>query len=197
MIDTEATYQNKDLMKMFSTVSDSHISTFYLRGLSACKVVQKNIRKIFYYTALQCVHIGVVSQLSLYGQLLRAEDTIVKGLDGAWFSLKNPDELVKCYREAGPDVILAITLTEMPVEKKDKRLRTSRTIPRIIAMKSGDLGAWVQKYNQQQGNTDWMYDPEDTNWRSDWYKSFGFLIIDVERIIKHVYQTLEITHLLK
>ncbi|MFA6221458.1 MAG: hypothetical protein WC647_04015 [Desulfomonilaceae bacterium] len=154
---------------------------------------------MFRYSALQIVHLGVLSQLSLWGILSRAEATNVSGMGSRWFGLKEAYKLVDLYYEAGPDVMLTVTLTEMPVQNEDQRLRTSRTEPLIRVIKSNDLGLWIKTYMTNpvdSKNARDFFDIDDAA-PAEWFKTFGFLVIDVGHIIRHVYETLEITRFLK
>jgi hypothetical protein len=192
-------YQTKHVRQCFSTLSDSQISAFQARGLVAFEALQKSIRKMFRYSALQIVHLGVLSQLSLWGILSRAEATNVSGMGSRWFGLKEAYKLVDLYYEAGPDVMLTVTLTEMPVQNEDQRLRTSRTEPLIRVIKSNDLGLWIKTYMTNpvdSKNARDFFDIDDAA-PAEWFKTFGFLVIDVGHIIRHVYETLEITRFLK
>ncbi len=192
-------YQTKHARQCFSTLSDSQISAWLARGLVALESLQKNIRRMFRYSALQIVHLGVLSQLSVWGILSRAEDASVCGLNGRWFGLKEAYKLVDLYYEAGPDVMLTVTLTEMPIENEDQRLRGSRTEPRLHMIKSNDLELWIKTYVTRSIDAKSARNlfNIDESAPSELFKTFGFLVIDVERLIHHVYETLEITRFLK
>lgn len=201
MRDSMHIYQTKHARQCFSTLSDSQISAWQARGLVAHEALQKSIRRMFRYSALQIVHLGVLSQLSLLGILARAEHTNVYDPDRHWFTLKEAFKLVDCYYEYGPDIVLTAMLAEMPIETEDQRLRSSRTEPRILIIRSSELTDWIQTYRGGGGligveMEKWMHNLDDAS-PADWFKSFGFIMIDVERIILHVYETLEITRFLK
>ena len=201
MRDTQHIYQSADVRRCFSNLSDPLIAKFMQKGLIACLPQQKSLRRVFRYSAIQIAYLGILGQLSLYGVLPRIEQMRVTSPTHEHLTLKEPEQVVDALYELGPDVALMVTLEEFYWKNESSRLRSSVTRAGLNFMKKSNVWAWIELFTKESDNFDEYPDPEQLGFDlfqyGDWSQRFGYLFIDAERIIRHVYKRLKIERLLK
>lgn len=199
MRDSRYIFRAEDIRECFPQVSDATISKWLQRGFVDNAVSQKAVRQSYKYSALQVVHVGVLSQLSAWGVLSYYRDAIIYCPVMGQYTLTEPAKWIESYYALGPDVVLLTKLHEFDVEQPDKRQRQTKTVPHIYFMQSEDFHQWHEGTVQGMTirNTNAFVGP-DGETITDLAQRFrySYLFMDVGTIIKDVYSTLNMTHLL-
>jgi hypothetical protein len=212
MKDSLPKFKMSDVRKCFSTVGDTTLSKWLDKGLVPHHSYKKGIRGIVRYSALEIVHVGILTQLSTWGILTYYKDTVAWGgflsIEDILLtahggntslppehqfqniSLTEPSKMVEYYRAYGPDLTMIVTSCEVPIEQEDKRMRRTKTQFWINVLAHKLVGLWERE------NLTLKQLEKTEKERADVYKSFGFLKLDVDRVISHVYSQLDMLRLL-
>jgi hypothetical protein len=222
MKDSRYNFKMADIRKCFSTIGDTTLSKWIDKGLIGCDSDKKGIRTNIRYSALGIVHVGVLTQLSTWGVLTYYKETEVSlgylGIEAALlepevpaslgedlpnrcnFPLTEPDEIINYYSSHGPNLIMIVTSRQVPFEQEDKRMRWTKTVFEIKILTPEQAFEWE---SDQQGLPRSLQEMTILTFESPPNKEvpeanveFGFLKLDIGRIIRHVYKKLDILYLL-
>jgi hypothetical protein len=212
MKDSPHNYKMSDIRKCFSNVGDTTLSKWLDKGLIPHQSDKKGIRTNIRYSALEIVHVGILAQLSTWGVLtyykdattwgglLTAEDILSTKLGRipsvpsknqcCYLSLIEPNKMVEYYRSYGPQLMLIVTARQFLVEQEDKRMRRTKTVFFINV-----LG--YQLFREWRTEVSLLEELEAKNKQTaDVYLAFGHLQLEINTIIHHVYNQLDILSLL-
>lgn len=182
------------------------------KGLIAHQSSSRGIRSNIRYSALEIVHVGILTQLSTWGVLTYYKDAVAWGGflsaediissepgENALLppeqqfrnvSLTEPSKMVEYYRSYGPDLTMIVTSRQVPIEQEDKRMRRTKTLFYVNILGCQLFWEWVKEDSILKELA------AKNKQIADEYKTFGFLKLEINSIIRHVYDQLNILHLL-
>jgi hypothetical protein len=212
MKDSPHNYKMSDIRKCFSTVGDTTLSKWLDKGLIAHQSNKKGIRTNIRYSALEIVHVGILTQLSTWGVLTYYKDAVTWGgflspedilsaksagllsvppeQEYSLLSLIEPNKMVEYYRSYGPQLMLVVTSRQVPIEQEDKRMRRTKTVFFINVLGYQLFQDWavtdsvIRELAAKNKQT------------ADEYLAFGHLQLEIKSVIHHVYNQLDILSLL-
>lgn len=212
MKDSPHNYKMSDIRKCFSNVGDTTLSKWLDKGLIPHQSDKKGIRTNIRYSALEIVHVGILTQLSTWGVLTYYKDAVTWGgflsAENILFdnserilsvppehqfrnlSLIEPNKIVEYYRSYGPQLMLIVTSRQFPVEQEDKRMRRTKTVFFVNVLGYQLFWEWVNEDSLLKELT--AKNKQD----ADVYIAFGHLQLEIKTIIHHVYNQLDILHFL-
>jgi hypothetical protein len=225
MKDTHHNYKMGDIRKCFSTVGDTTLSKWLDKGLISHQSNRKGIRANIRYSALDIVHVGILTQLSTWGVLNYYKDAKVSGgyvsLETLLFfsdeelaalpassgyhpvcalSLTEPDKMVDYYCSRGPELKMIVTFRQVPVEQADKRMRTTKTEFNLLILSPSEYREWEQERFGLRSEISKLFTIDAPiqvgDVPVDFYAEFGLLTLDIDMLIGHVYKKLDILSLL-
>lgn len=212
MKDTPHNYKMSDIRKCFSTVGDTTLSKWLDKGLIAHQSNKKGIRTNIRYSALEIVHVGILTQLSTWGVLTYYKDAVTWGgflspedilsdkserilsvppeQQFRNLSLIEPNKIVEYYRSYGPQLMLIVTSRQFPVEQEDKRMRRTKTVFFVNVLGYQLFQDWALADSVIRELA------AKNKQNADEYLAFGHLQLEIKSVIHHVYNQLDILHLL-
>ncbi|MDA8408564.1 MAG: hypothetical protein M0T73_17115 [Deltaproteobacteria bacterium] len=226
MLDSPNIYKMSDIRKCFSTVGDTTLSKWLDKGLIAHQSDKKGIRSNIRYTALEIVHVGVLTLLSTWGVLTYYKDAEVaggyvspetfafftpaelaalppsSGYHEVWeLSLTKPERIVEYYCAYGPDLKMTITSCQVPVEQQDRRMRRTKTVFDIKILPPHQALEWERDRFGMRPEIEELFVIDAPivithKYGAEAYMEFGFLKLDIDMIIRHVYSKLDLLVLL-
>ncbi len=201
-----------DIRKCFSTVGDTTLSKWLDKGLIAHQSNKKGIRTNIRYSALEIVHVGILTQLSTWGVLTYYKDAVTWGgflspedilsdkserilsvppeQQFRNLSLIEPNKIVEYYRSYGPQLMLIVTSRQFPVEQEDKRMRRTKTVFFVNVLGYQLFQDWALADSVIRELA------AKNKQNADEYLAFGHLQLEIKSVIHHVYNQLDILHLL-
>jgi hypothetical protein len=212
MKDSPHNYKMSDIRKCFSNVGDTTLSKWLDKGLIPHQSDKKGIRTNIRYSALEIVHVGILTQLSTFGVLTYYKDAMTWGgflsvedilstKPGAgisaspekqvsYFSLTAPNRMVEYYLSYGPQLMLVVTSRQFPVEQEDKRMRSTKTVFFVNVIGYQLFQDWAEQDHILKEFAG------ENKQNADEYLTFGHLQLEIKTIIHHVYKQLDILSLL-
>ncbi|MGC8604768.1 MAG: hypothetical protein ACP5VS_13955 [Desulfomonilaceae bacterium] len=214
-----------DIRKCFSTVGDTTLSKWLEKGFIPHQSDKKGIRTNIRYSALEIVHVGVLTLLSTWGVLACYKDVEVhggyvspeyfaffspaefaelppsSGYHEVWeLSLTKPEKIVDYYCAYGPDLKMTITSCQVPVVQEDRRMRRTKTVFDIKILPPHQALEWERDRLGIRPEMEELFVIDApiviaNKYGAEAYMEFGFLKLDIDMIIRHVYNRLDLLYL--
>ena len=154
----------------FSTIGDTTLSKWTDKSLVPHHSYKKGIRGIIRYSALEIVHVGVLSQLSTWGVLTYYKDVRVLLYNiPATTNLTRPDGIIDYYSKHGPDLGIIVSARQYPVKQDDQRMRRTKPLFELALLSVDQIKEWERDREGVKADT-----------------GFGYLKINLKGIIEDV-----------